>query len=249
MTLQSRLASAILAASALAPLSPALAQDDPPHYSTGALVGNVTYKLIDLAPDDGIDPWIGLNTYSIDAYAHVYDQQGNHIDGFDTGALGTASFANGYAAAWTQLREDGVQAGLELFSGYGYASANKDFRFTLAPHTEVTFSADATLWALHGVVPEHDTVTAIAELFGSLRGAGDEDGVPFSTRLQIAQDNSAGTLSLSVRSGDDWALGHVTISAYGLAESHALPVPEPAMPAMLLGGMGLLAVAGRRYRA
>ncbi|QJD99312.1 PEP-CTERM sorting domain-containing protein [Massilia forsythiae] len=248
MNLQSTFAAAILAAGAFTGAGPALAQSTPMPYVAGASVGNFSYRLVDLAPDDGIAPWIGVSPYTTSGYAHVYDQEGNHIDGADIDAPGDAGFANDYAAARFGIGAGATEASLSLYSGYAYASANQDFRFMLTPHTEVVFSADALVWAAHDPAAEHDTATAIAELFGSLRNVGDDDGLAFSTSSQVTQDTRAEWLSLSVHSGDDWAVGHVTMSAYGVAESHALPVPEPAMPAMLLGGMGLLAVAGRRYR-
>jgi hypothetical protein len=238
MRIERTLAAAILAAFAI----PALAQQAA-QVTTGAL----RWELVDLAPDDGIAPWIGVNAYATQSYASVYDQEGNEIDAARIGAYGSTGFDNGYASLHADTREDRATAALTLHSGYGYVSANRSFRFTLSPNTEVHFHADADMWAL----PEAPGVswpTALAELYGSLPGY--HDGERFMQTFRLEDGVRQGTLAVTAATGGDWSSGYLALDAYAVAESHAAPVPEPASAAMLMGGLGVLgALARRRYRA
>jgi hypothetical protein len=209
-------------------------------------VQHLAYRLVDLAPDDGIAPaltWTGDATL---AYSHVYDQEGNEIDGVQIEAPGTSGYDNAYASARVEAQADSAHIGFNLASGYGFASSNRSFHFTLSPHTQVIFSADAALWASPTPEP-HSTLTALAELYGSLHVDDDGDW-SFNDRAQVDAGSRQATLSVSSTSQDAWVDGYLAYSAYAVAESHALPVPEPAPGAMLAGGMGMLALIARRRK-
>lgn len=226
---------AILAAGAAAP---ALAQQ-----AAGTTVGHLDYRLIDLAPDDGIDPWIGLNSYATLAHAQVYDQEGNEIATADIDHVGATGFDNAYASLHADARNDAASVLLTLYSGWGYAAANRSFRFVLSPNTQVVFSVDADLWA-SPEAPGVSWPTAIAELYGSLHGI--NDGERFSSSFRLEDGVQHGTLSVTAASQGEWVDGYLAFDAYAVAESHALPVPEPETSAMLLGGLTVLALARRR---
>jgi hypothetical protein len=211
----------------------------------GVNVGQLRWELVDLAPDDGIAPWIGVNGYATQSYASVYDQDGNEIDGVRIAQYGTTGFDNGYASLHANAQPDAASVLLALHSGYGYVSANRSFRFTLSPNTQVNFHADAAMWA----APESPGVSwpnALAELYGSLPGY--QDGERFAQTFRLTDGTLNDTLTVSAVSQGEWSNGYLALDAYAVAESHAAPVPEPATYGMLLGGIAVLAVAGRRRR-
>lgn len=221
---------------------PALAQQ-----SADVTVGHLGYRLLDLAPDDGIAPLLTWTADSVLAYASVYDRQTQLIDGVQIEALGSSGFTNDYASARVDAQDDSAHIRFELASGYGYASSNRALHFTLSPHTQVVFDLDADLWAsadpAAGSLP-----TAIAELYGSLHGIGDGDWT-FSTRALTNGGSQHGLLSVSAVSQDAWVDGNLAYSAYAVAESQALPVPEPAPAALLAGGLTTLAAFMRRRQS
>jgi hypothetical protein len=233
---------AILTTLATGAAAPALAQQ-----AAEVTLDHLAYRLVDLAPDDGIAPSLTWTSDTTLAYTHVYDQDGNEIDGRQIEALGTAGFDNGYATMQVDAQADAARVQLGLASGYGYADTNRSFHFTLSPNTQVIFSADADLWASWDQ-SAHSTVSALAELYGSLRGVGDGDWT-FNTRAQVDQGSQHGSLTVSATSRDAWIDGYLAMNAYAVAESQALPVPEPASGAMLVGGLGLMAAFMRRRRA
>ena len=237
MNVKKKLAAAAAAILTALTALPALAQQ-----AAGSTVGHLRYELVDLAPDDGIDPWIGVNSYTTLAHAQVYDQEGNEIAGAEIDRFGAAGFDNDYASLHADARDDAAGVLLTLHSGWGYAAANRSFRVLLSPHTQVVFSVDADLWA-RPEAPGISWPTAIAELYGSLHVTEDDEGFHSSFRLEDGVQH--GTLSATASSEGDWVQGYLAFDAYAVAESHALPVPEPETSAMLLGGLMLLAVAGR----
>lgn len=238
MKLKPALTACAIALLAVAPATPALAQQ-----AAGVTLGQLGYHLIDLAPDDGIAPGLVWGSSAGLAYASVYDQDGNEIATVSTDRPGSVGFDNGYASAQATVIGNTASMLLTLHSGYGFASANRSFNFTLSPHTQVVFNVDADLWATPEA-PGLSWPTALAELYGSLRGMDSGDWA-FATRAQLEDGSQHGILSVSAISQDDWVDGYLAFNAYAVAESHALPVPEPETSAMLLGGLMLLAVAGR----
>lgn len=232
------LAACAIALATMALPGPAMAQQ-----TAGVTLGHLDVRLIDLAPDDGIDPWIGLNSYATLAYAHVYDQEGNDIAGTQIDRFGSTGFDNAYASLHAQTGADAASVLLTLHSGWGYVSANRSLRFLLSPNTQVAFSVDADLWA-RPEAPGVSWPTAMAELYGSLQGF--NDGERFTSTFRLEDGMQHGTLSVTAASQGEWVAGYLAFDAYAVAESHALPVPEPETSMMLLGGICLLAVVGRK---
>lgn len=238
MKLKPTLTACAIALLALAGAAPALAQQ-----AAGVTLGQLGYRLLDLAPDDGIDPWIGLNSQATHAYAHVYDQEGKEIAGTDIDRFGSTGFDNPYASLHAQTGADAASVLLTLHSGWGYVSANRSLRFLLSPNTQVEFSVDADLWA-RPEAPGVSWPTAIAELYGSLDGF--NDGERFTDTFRLEDGVRHGTLSVTASSQGAWAEGRLAFDAYAVAESHALPVPEPKTSMLLLGGLTVLALVRQR---
>jgi len=233
----------LLAACAIALSTAALPGSALAQQTAGVDLGQLEYRLIDLAPDDGIDPWIRLNSYATLAYAHVYDQEGNEIAGTEIDRFGSTGFDNGYASLHAHTGADAAGVLLTLYSGWGYVSANRSLRFLLSPNTQLEFSVDADLWA-RPEAPGVSWPTAMAELYGSLDGF--NDGERFTDTFRLEDGVQHGTLTVTASSSGEWAEGRLAFDAYAVAESHALPVPEPQTSLLLLTGAGLLAVIGRR---
>lgn len=235
------LTAALVLALAAGSAAPALAQQ---HAI--ATIGLLRTTLVDLAPEDGIDPWIGLVRDSVLATGQVIDQQGNPIDAVQTERFGIVGFDDDYASIHAGNLENVASALLTLTSGWGFADATQRFHFLLSPNTQVVFSVNATLRA-RPEAPGVSWPTALAELYGSLDGF--NDGERFSSQLRMEDGDQNDILSVTASSSGGWAEGRLAMEAYVVAESHALPVREPAPLAMLLGGLGLLAaLRGQRWR-
>ncbi len=235
----------LLAACAIAVSTAALPGSALAQQTAGVTLGHLDVRLIDLAPDDGIDPWIGLNSYATHAYAHVYDQEGNDIAGTDIDRFGSTGFDNAYASLHAQTGADAASVLLALHSGWGYVSANRSVRFLLSPNTQVDFSVDADLWA-RPEAPGVSWPTAMAELYGSLQGF--NDGERFTSTFRLEDGVQHGTLSVTAASQGDWVAGYLAFDAYAVAESQALPVPEPQTSMLLLSGLTALALVKQLRR-
>jgi len=145
--------------------------------------------------------------------------------------------ADGYSA-WAQARPDEISSfaagGPNLFASTALTSLG----FLMSPNTSVTFffhtdldmaAGDAGLAAAAAKVTFGNETYAATEI--DARG-----GEHFNGYLSASRDVY----------GADAVQGKLSVATYTESYTAAAPVPEPAAPAMLLGGLGLLAALGRR---
>jgi hypothetical protein len=220
-----------------------------PVFAQSAAFGSInhfSYQLIDLAPDDGITPWITVTPRG--AFAEVglfdnpvFDPSGLiHEERYTTGTV-ELSDQDGSVTATSGV--DFTSASTNLAFNSGYADAVTAFDFTLSPNTRVIFSGYATVDA--NVLPDNGSAYAESGLFGGIfLPSGAEES--FSGDLSVFNGVDARTVFGGGDSGADVTTGWVQMQSVTQAASFALPVPEPASAGMLAAGLLLLAGVGRQ---
>jgi hypothetical protein len=217
-----------LATLAFVAAAPVLAQ-----ATASASLNQLTWQLVDDDLTDGVTPSLVFDdAWSIQLSANL---PGSLPYQSATGnAFGTISAVDAYGIAHAGTGLDLVQSSATAYSnGAGSFAMNRHY-FTLSANTSVTFFADGHLAVSDG--GDIGSARAAANIYSY---AGDGPDQSFDIRA-----------SSSVFALDGPVRGWVDISTYTNVES-LVPVPEPAAPAMLLGGLGLLAAIrrGRRQRA
>ncbi|ALK95771.1 hypothetical protein AB595_24035 [Massilia sp. WF1] len=230
-----------LAALFLATALPATAATGPATAS--ATIGNFSYRLIDLTPNDGQTPSLRLGTWSSDPFAIIFSdtayrnqlvQHFRHDDG-DV----SVQFGDDVASAGMTLQNGHAAVGIGDRSGR--AEASSFAYFDLSPNTRLEFLAYATGSTAVGA---GEQAYADAGLSGK-RFAG--SATPETDIYDMLFTNQPGSrerwVEVDVTSGADPVSGYMTVVARAGASSLApptTPVPEPAHAAMLLAGLLLL---------
>jgi len=228
-----------LPAIAIAIAAPAVAQ-----VGASASAGSLGYELIDLDISDGVTPWLAFqDDWAISTYAAIYSSSSANaypqavISSFSLGTsllniAGTSAFAS---ASWTDVASSAYTYG-NLATSTGLTRHG----FLLSPNTEVKFFALGTADADAG---EWYTTRAVAGLIVKIDGSQQVQDL-----IDVRNgDGYAGWMNTSVASqGAAGVQGWVAIATFTESYAATSPVPEPAAPAMLLGGLGLLAALGRR---
>lgn len=228
-----------LPALAMAIAAPAFAQT-----GASASAGSLGYELIDLDTSDGITPSLVFqDSWTISTHASIY--RGASTDAYPLALVnafgpGTSALneAGAEASAWASWTD--VASSAEAHANMGTSTALWRRGFLLSPNTEVKFfalgeaNADAgdwyANWAIAGLVVKIDGSQQIEDLIDVRNGEG-------YTGWMNASVASQGTAAMQ---------GWVAITTFTESYATAAPVPEPAAPAMLLGGLGLLAAIRRR---
>jgi hypothetical protein len=236
-----------LATLAFVAAAPVLAQ-----ATASASLNQLTWQLVDDDLTDGVTPSLVFDdAWSIQLSANL---PGSLPYQSATGnAFGTISAVDAYGIAHAGTGLDLVQSSATAYSnGAGSFAMNRHY-FTLSANTSVTFFADGHLAVSDG--GDIGSARAAANIYSY---AGDFAGTLGENVISVGDifnpngpDQSFDIrASSSVFALDGPVRGWVDISTYTNVES-LVPVPEPAAPAMLLGGLGLLAAIrrGRRQRA
>jgi hypothetical protein len=216
----------------------------PAFAQAGALaaVGSMGYELIDLDQADGVTPWLAFDDPWSWTYAAVFP-------GTSTDATPLA-LQSVFAPGDTDIEKDGAHAHAGAWAASVNSFAVTDGRmavstalahrdFLLSPNTEVRFFAYAAL--------QTDAEASFSTLAGSALVASVGGSLASRDEIDVRNgENYSGWTNTSAASyGTAAVRGWVAMGTY--TESYAAaPVPEPAMPAMLLGGLGVLAAIARR---
>ena len=229
-----------LAALALAGITamPAVAQ-------TGAFatVNFSHYELVDLDLSDGVTPWLSF-TGAIGLTSDVMILSG-------TSSSGTpVAHSNSWSGNLVELHADGydawAQAASDELSSFATGGPNRVLSttvmrrdFLLSPNTGVTFFFYTALDTRAGENANFAATGAKVTFGNEIIPTTEIDawnGEEFSGYLSTSRDVY----------GADAVQGRLWVGTYTESYAAAAPVPEPAAPAMLLGGLGLLAALGRR---
>lgn len=208
--------------------------------TANAALADFHYRLVDLAPDDGIAPSLTLTSYYAYAFGTLYNE--DTITGYaGINTFGTANYDTTDGFGHFNVQYDSTSLALDTRIGTVSAQSAHTLFFTLSPHTEVIFGVDASLSAAAG--PD-EFAGASGDLFSAIFGTpGSEDMVSIDTGSRHA------ALSVSTVSDADVAQGTVTFLAGTTANVYVPPVPEPAPAAMLAGGLAFVAGWLRRRKA
>lgn len=230
------------------------------------------FQLVDLDPNDGIAPSIGLGTYPGSQVIASGDLPWTQVDGSTVFGPAQASATgkpglSASAAITGDLSDGGSAKTVSRAADYPwettaasafFGSMDPTTQFTLSPHTELRMTGTADIAAS----------TALARgFFESARG---EVDFAFSSTpgvfdqlavLSVFADNWDPTalvtsghadLSLTFSNATDAPMqGGFYVYVWSLTSTGSAPIPEPSGPALMLaalGGMALMARGRRRPR-
>lgn len=236
----------LVVAAGLAALAAGAAGNVLAQSTADATLGNLSYRLIDLDPNDGIAPSLSLNPNNITASGGQTDLNNNTISDQSRNTLGTLTYNNNYGNGLIEIQEDLAHVLIQSYSGTATGLASRVFNFTLSPNTEVIFSADASVSASSS--GSRDFAQAVALLFGEI-DHGPNSSLTFDSQIETFQGSEQMALSVAANTGAGWTQGTIGLLADGFAFSTAQPVPEPASTGMLGCGLGIVAAVLRRRRA
>jgi hypothetical protein len=216
---------------------PAFAQAD---VSASARLSG--YELVDLDLGDGVTPWLSFKDNGL-LWSQASIFPGSSSDAYplaestnwsaDTAAVESGANSARAQAGWSEVFSS-ASGGPNLV----VSSALTQRAFLLSPNTSVTFFFDTDL----ATTPGENTGVAAAGMrvtFGS-------EAFPRTELVLRDGEQYSGYLAASADfHGTGAAQGILWMSTFAASYAAAAPVPEPAAPAMLLGGLGLLG-AGRR---
>lgn len=236
----------VVLAAGLAALAAGAAGNALAQSTADASLGNLSYRLIDLNPNDGITPSLSLSPNNATGFGGQTDLNGNTISDQSRNTLGTLTYDNNYGRGLIEIQDDLVHVLTQADSGTATGLASRVFNFTLSPNTEVIFSADASVAASSSGARDYGDAEAL--LFGEI-DHGQNTWTYFNSQIQTLQGSEQTVLSVAANTGAGWTHGTIGLLADGFAFSNAQPVPEPASTGMLGCGLGIVAAFLRRRRA
>lgn len=198
------------------------------------------YQLIDLAPEDGVDPWIRFewlaspkaSLFHDPAWSSEYAQNMNRD--FEPVFL-----QNGPDMIRGQVTPEFVELDLSIQNGSAHVYMEHIASYSVSPNTRFVFTAAA---AVDSAVEPGAYATTWAGLAGMFMAAPDSIPVSFEGGgLSTPSGPAAGTVSVSAASGELAGSGVLFMTAYASASSVS-PIPEPGKMGMLGAGLLLLAV-------
>lgn len=188
-------------------------------------------------------------------------------------SVGSIMTANNVAGYTSMSAAGAAHSGLDAYGTYRAASigATPDNTFTLSANTAVTFSVMANMRAstsmgynLEADMAEYATSHALLNVGGMVNGMFVTDAQEryIDAGFDVLDDNttigvsnswsgllSASFSNLSSAEASGFLQTFVIVEGYSAVWDGITPVPEPGTYAMLLGGLALLGVVGRRRKA
>ena len=233
-----------------------------PAHATGtasASILNVRLGVLDLTPTDGAAPGFDLVSTVPSLYANLYGSAEYFLAGYPPAgrpasvslSLGSASAAAHVTGTLGDVMSEA--SGTPDLGEYGYlsASSNQALHLMLRPHTVLTIAGHLATSASrsNGNGETYDV--------GGMAYVGIVDAFGYTFTSFARQSYSYADLPDHLALDEDFTLAFangsasdapVTVYFQALANASrfAQPVPEPAMPAMLMAG--LLAVGTWRWR-
>lgn len=219
--------------------------------SASASLGKLRIELIDLDPADGVAPKLTLaapENVSNGSSAYVYSPQANLSDyHLKAGASSAAiNFPQGQASSSaTGMQLEAAANYANPLGGSTYVSSEAtgyvSFKLTRATRMIVTVDASVSGDGDGG----RNKTKASAGLSGQFD---DERGIWISDSLAWTQGREDDELSISMETlyGSLYGWLWITAKTELTFSASALPVPEPAAPAMLLAGLTVLAGYARK---
>lgn len=250
MKTKQRLAAVALAAAAFGAALPAHAQS-----SASAFVGNLSFQLIDLAPDDGIAPYLNFTgASSTFAHASLYSDSSFATLAADSQSSGEFLSSAGVTTTSGTANASGsptaVFADTSVLSNSGSSVSFGTMDFVLSPYTRAILTVTATVDAepdfTEGGLGQ---AFASALLYGQVANDSSAGVTDFSSSVYSLFLREERSLSAVIDAQAFEASGFVAIQALAESASFATPVsavPEPASVAMLLAGLTALAGLQRR---
>lgn len=257
------LAAALVAAAA----GPVLAV--PVTFGSTASITNLSYRLVDLAPDDGIEPGVTFIPSPATSFVETVlaGRQGivRNRKVIDFGFTGTTSstLSKATASATGIVRVDGavpapIVSGSAMRNGGNFeaysASTIYTFKIELAPHTLMEWSGEYTVtsWATPNS-RARNTDRAQAEVwFGH---AGMQDGVVayadpklgsgFSQRHRADVYTFGNYSDESIQQTGGFGV-FVSGGNLGKYMGPLAPIPEPSTYALMFAGLGVVGVVARK---
>jgi hypothetical protein len=200
-------------------------------------IGSWEYRLIDLAPQDGIDPLLTYTPGGASLTSQIHYTPNDELK--DTAGL-PLSYSDRYGHASALVTADGMALSSQS-SRQLLASGIQELLFTLTPNTLVEFTVLG-----HTELKVDKPTYAHTRVFMNLSLQSDHSFGAASDYTELRQSGARDfTLSGVLVSQDEAATG--TLSLIGSTAVYA--VPEPATWGMLLGGLGVVGMAAVRRPA
>jgi len=217
-----------------------------------AQFGDFTYTLVDLNPSDGIGPRVDFygtsSRLTAEATFHT-SPDGSGLprdqisDSVTDGFINLSIDAPG-AYLTTESYQTSGSATNRIQFGSSVLTTNAFNTFILSPYTEVTFTVNGTVGELNSAGNNSSALLAMIGKAYYTNG----DMIEHDAGLSSDSGPSYGPLSLTFRAGaDDLPVTlefNTTLTAQVLS-----PVPEPAMGALLVAGLGIVGARIRRRPA
>jgi hypothetical protein len=242
MKINAKLATCVVAALATAAALPAAAQS-----TASASVEHLGFRLVDLAPNDGVTPSITFGSGVRYSMTSITDLNGTLVEQMRTDNFGPVGFNTMYGGGNSFTDAYTASASLNVLSGSGYSNAVNAFYFVLSANTRVEFTADGL--ASSYFAASTGNAFAQALMTGSLKDSSGNMLIGSDTDINARGSMTSGPLLLSLSTQDSALSGSLIVKIETNGSSMVSPVPEPASAAMLAIGAGVIAGLARRRSA